>query len=531
MRTTNTAVQNMHDRAEDAPFTPESSFFHAVANAGDARNFADIDPRLRALSVVQAAAGMSTLNGPDGGFTLPKPEQVDLITGIMDSPVVANADVRTSDSVEVDVLSLDRSTGRNGGLEVQHVGEGEQLPAVFPTFAMAHMEKHPYYAFIPATNKVLRNSPTLARDIRIAAATAYRFIIADLIVNGLGAAPQFLGIRHTSNLIVQALESTQSLANSADFLAFNAAKMLKSVTPIADAAFYMHQDNYADLMLSTIGDVQGGAVTPPDAGAPFGRLWNRPMYPIDVAPAPGTVGDFMLCSMSDYLVVLQGMQEAISTHVKFVTNESVFRFTQFMNAQPKTARRSLRPTARRCSHHTSHLPPGRNSTLNATHKKKRAPVRGRGRAETTHMLSVELTSDAVDMPPLDRFLSAADEVREPAQRLRHVLDHLPDITAVQLPAEPTPEHRSVYHLPDPIDAAIMILPATASGRAVVVTLEARGVAGLFLGLRDYELGELHGGRAMRAVLIPVRALPDLADALGEVMTRAASMLHGTEVAV
>ena len=65
--------------------------------------------------------------------------------------------------------------------------------------------------------------------------------------------------------------------------------------PLESSCFFAHPDCLAAIASAELlWDV--------DESAPFGRLHGRPIFPLEVAPAVGTEGDFGLCSMDDYLI-------------------------------------------------------------------------------------------------------------------------------------------------------------------------------------------------------------------------------------
>jgi len=75
----------------------------------------------------------------------------------------------------------------------------------------------------------------------------------------------------------------------------------------------------------------GGVATylPPGglSQAPYGTLFGRPVIPIEQCQTMGTVGDIILADMSEYILIDKGgIQNASSIHVRFVNDETCFRF-------------------------------------------------------------------------------------------------------------------------------------------------------------------------------------------------------------
>ena len=53
---------------------------------------------------------------------------------------------------------------------------------------------------------------------------------------------------------------------------------------------------------------------------------GRPVVVVEQSPLLGTVGDIVLADLSQYVIVLAALKADLSLHVKFDTDESLFRF-------------------------------------------------------------------------------------------------------------------------------------------------------------------------------------------------------------
>jgi len=68
--------------------------------------------------------------------------------------------------------------------------------------------------------------------------------------------------------------------------------------------------------------------------APYGMLFGRPIIENEYCPNLGTAGDLILASPSQYALIHKGgVQAASSIHVKFVEDESCFRFVYRVDGQ------------------------------------------------------------------------------------------------------------------------------------------------------------------------------------------------------
>ncbi|MFA7462326.1 MAG: phage major capsid protein, partial [Anaerovoracaceae bacterium] len=65
------------------------------------------------------------------------------------------------------------------------------------------------------------------------------------------------------------------------------------------------------------------------------RIKARPVIAIEQADQLGAVGDIMLVDLNQYLLIDKGpMQSAASIHVRFIEDETTFRFVYRVNGQP-----------------------------------------------------------------------------------------------------------------------------------------------------------------------------------------------------
>ena len=106
------------------------------------------------------------------------------------------------------------------------------------------------------------------------------------------------------------------------------------------AMWLMHQDVWAQLPLLSFRDVGAypstattapvPAYMPPSgiSGQPYGTLLGRPIMVLEAMETIGDLGDILLADMSQYRAVTKagGMRTDTSIHLKFDTDETVFRF-------------------------------------------------------------------------------------------------------------------------------------------------------------------------------------------------------------
>ena len=108
----------------------------------------------------------------------------------------------------------------------------------------------------------------------------------------------------------------------------------------ADSAWFLNQDCEPQLGQMSLAVGTGGQpVYLPAGGAsssPYGSLFGRPVIPIEQCQTLGTTGDIYLASFGRGYIYSQkgGMQSDMSIHVRFVYDESVFRFVLRIDGQP-----------------------------------------------------------------------------------------------------------------------------------------------------------------------------------------------------
>ena len=103
----------------------------------------------------------------------------------------------------------------------------------------------------------------------------------------------------------------------------------------ANAVWYINQELEPYLYTLTVGDkpvyIPAGGLSE----KPYGTLFGRPVVPLEQCSAAGSVGDIILGDLSQYLLIDKGgINAASSIHVRFLYDESVFRFIYRVDGQP-----------------------------------------------------------------------------------------------------------------------------------------------------------------------------------------------------
>jgi HK97 family phage major capsid protein len=72
------------------------------------------------------------------------------------------------------------------------------------------------------------------------------------------------------------------------------------------------------------------------AGQPYSTLMGLPVIATEYSATYGTVGDIVLADLSEYVMIRKGgMRADSSIHVRFINNESTFRWIYRTDGMPK----------------------------------------------------------------------------------------------------------------------------------------------------------------------------------------------------
>jgi HK97 family phage major capsid protein len=310
----------------------------AVARAErDPRN---IDPRLS----LRAVSGMSEGVPADAGFLVQTDFATPLLTKTYDVAQVASRVSRTPISGNANGIKMNginetsRANGsRWGGVQVYWTAEAGDKTATAPKFRQIQLDLKKLTGLAYATDELLQDAAALESILMRAFSEEFAFRLDDAIINGIGGG-QPLGILASNALVTVAAETGQ-LADT--IVPENLVKMWSRCWGRSrlNAVWFINQD--IEPQLFTMGlqvGLGGTAVYMPPGGLsqqPYGTLFGRPVIPIEQCATLGGLGDIILADMSQYILIEKGgIQSASSIHVRFVNDESVFRFVYRVDGQP-----------------------------------------------------------------------------------------------------------------------------------------------------------------------------------------------------
>lgn len=285
-------------------------------------------------------SGLKTGVDSEGGYLVETDKSKDIIqttveTGVLVSRCSEQPIGENSDSFEYYAADdRDRSKGVFlGGVKAYRKSETETMSKwITAKFDPREIRLHDQYALLKVTNRMLRDHVALTGLVKNSVPKAFAFLDDQEIYEGTGSG-QHLGIMKSKCLVVVPKETGQA---EKTIVAKNIVNMFARFHGnINNAGWYVNQDCTPQLPFLMIGDipifVPGGTF----ANAPYGVLYGRPIIPIEHCETLGTKGDIVLGDFSQYLRITKGgTEEAESIHVRFLTDEKVFRWIKRNNGQP-----------------------------------------------------------------------------------------------------------------------------------------------------------------------------------------------------
>jgi len=233
-----------------------------------------------------------------------------------------------------------RASTRSGGIIGYWKDEAAQKTASKPKFRQIELTLHKLIGLCYATDELLSDASALEGFIRQAFAAEFGFLLDDAIIRGSGAG-QPLGILNAGCLVTVTKEAQQQ----ADTIVWeNVVKMYARLFAGSrpNAVWLINQAAEAQLMQMAMSVGTGGVpVYLPAGGAsqsPYATLFGRPVIAIEQCSALGDVGDIIFGDFNGYIIAEKGgIESAMSIHVKFDYDESVFRFVLRVDGQPVRA--------------------------------------------------------------------------------------------------------------------------------------------------------------------------------------------------
>jgi len=332
------AIITPDNSGDGKSFSSFGEMMVAVAQASNS-NGAHRDPRLT-WQTFQAASGHSEGVGADGGFLVQQDFAAELIKLAHDSAVLYPRTRkiplgRNSNGIRVNaVKETSRATGsRYGGVRAYWTAEGEQKTASQMKFRQMDLKLHKLAGISYVTDELLEDAVALEAVLKEAFSEEFAFVLDDSIFEGDGAGKPF-GIMNSPALVTVAKEGSQT----ADTVQVeNIVKMWSRLwsRSRSNAIWTINQQVEPQLYTMKIGDTPIYLPNGTIAGSPYATLMGRPIVPTEFNSALGDKGDIVLMDLSQYLMIEKGgLKQDVSMHVRFIYDESTFRFVLRVDGQP-----------------------------------------------------------------------------------------------------------------------------------------------------------------------------------------------------
>ena len=313
-------------------------YFQAICAAGSPGG--QIDPRLFRA----AASGANESTGADGGFLVQEDFSLALLAASEEAAVLVprcfTIPVSSpSNSVKLPYINeTSRANGsRSGGVAVYREAEAGTATASKPGFGRLEISLLKLMAISYESDELMSDAAAFGTILLKVYGDEFGYVRDDETMNGTGVG-QALGILNSGCLVTVSKEVGQK-ANT--LIAANIINMRARLwtRSRANSVWLINQDVEPQLhQLSMAVGTGGVPVYLPANGlsaAPYDTLYGRPVIPIEQAATLGTVGDFVLADLSQYIIAEKGgLDVAQSMHVRFIYGENTFRFTMRTNGAP-----------------------------------------------------------------------------------------------------------------------------------------------------------------------------------------------------
>jgi HK97 family phage major capsid protein len=311
---------------------------HAVANA--AKPGGRVDQRLMA-----GPTGLNEGVGSDGGFLV----QTDVQTQVRQRAYTQGEILKRVNKIPISgnsngikLYGIDETSradgSRFGGIRSYWTAEGGLKLDSKPKFREMDMRLHKIAALVYCTDELLQDTAALEAWITSRLPDELRFKAEDAILTGTGAGMP-LGIFNSGAAITVPAEAGQ-LAGTVVFE--NIVNMWSRLyaSSRSNAVWLVDQSVEPQLYTMSLSIGAGGIPVYMPAGgisgAPFSTLFGRPIITVEYLSQLGTKGDIVLADLSQYTVIDKGdVQQASSMHVRFLYDETVYRFVYRIDGQPE----------------------------------------------------------------------------------------------------------------------------------------------------------------------------------------------------
>ncbi len=296
---------------------------------------------------VQKTAGyMEEGDAAQGGYVVPVQISNTILEKSLEASIVegrASVQPMTSNRLEIPAdVDANHATNYFGGITIYRTGEAVAKTPTNPTFEKIALTLHKLTGLCYVSDELLSDSavalePYLTRKF----SQAIAFVKDDDFLNGTGA-NQALGAFNSSNPCLVTCTAVTGQGAST-IIAENIFQMWSQLYPAGHgkAVWVANIETFPQLAAMVMAVGTGGVPIWMPAGGMSGKsyetLMGAPLYYSEKMQALGTAGDIGLADFSQYIVGQKGSgapDVASSIHIKFVEDETAFRFVLRYDGQP-----------------------------------------------------------------------------------------------------------------------------------------------------------------------------------------------------
>lgn len=331
------------DKKSKAPgfFGRQLQAVHRFAVGGGIAHLSTEDRQIL-KPMMGAATGMNTDIGSDGGFLVAQERsntilqrsysQGEILSRVGRLPIGPGSNGITIPAID-ETSRADNS--RFGGIVSGWLGQGNTLSSGKPKFRPMDFKLRKVGAFVYGTDELLADALALEGWINRYLPLELTFRTEDSVINGIGS-NQPLGVLN-SGAVITVTRGTASRVLSDDLRGM----WNRMWAPARKNAVWLIDQSVEgefDTLAVPIGT--GGTLDPSykPAGSVPGQMFatykGRPIIPVEYCAALGTSGDIVLVALDEYTLIDKGaVEQAVSLHVAFLTDEQVFRFMYRVDGQ------------------------------------------------------------------------------------------------------------------------------------------------------------------------------------------------------
>jgi len=287
------------------------------------------------------SSGLNEAIGADGGFLIPQEYSTALLTAIAQAGVLAPKCQNFASNHNLSLPFVNRSTQATswtGGVTIYKPAEGVAKTTSVPQFGKCELKLNKLTAVVYATDELLNDAPlALQTFLTTMVSTEMALTKDEDIINGSGAGEALGVVNAPATVTVDKVTAQAAATIEYD----NVAEMWSRLynPSRSKAVWLINQDCMTEISKLSIAVGTGGSgVMVMNAATNMPQsLFGAPIIWSPHCQTLGTSGDIILGDFSQYVTLTKagmGMETATSIHLKFLEDETAFRFVVRFDGQP-----------------------------------------------------------------------------------------------------------------------------------------------------------------------------------------------------